>query len=348
MKKFLALAALVTAIGNAQAAGPINSFKVGNWSGGAYTNDRTRVFSHCAASTPYLNGILFLVGVTSELEWTLGFLHPQWQLQEGETIPVQFVFDERKTITLNARAISRTTVVVPMPNTSELVSVFRRSHFLKAIARGNTFTFRLDGTSRLLPVLVDCVRRQTQPTPVATTPQIPSSLPTANPTATGSGASELEIEALRLATNFVLQARLPNTRMLDRREFPTQLASYGAAWQSDGTSGAVKIIQTAASVKGIDVAAEVVAADARECKGKFASGRTSELVDSDVVFRGFSSCDDSAGLRVSQYLVVPRRKGGFVMFSLAASAKPGGMEPGLQKEEFLATFRRAALTSANE
>jgi hypothetical protein len=37
--------------------------------------------------------------------------------------------------------------------------------------------------------------------------------------------------------------------------------------------------------------------DANDCKGKFASGRTSELVDSDVVFRGFSSCDDTDGAR---------------------------------------------------
>ena len=32
------------------------------------------------------------------------------------------------------------------------------------------------------------------------------------------------------------------------------------------------------------MAAAVVAADAKECKGKFISGRNSELVDSDVVF----------------------------------------------------------------
>ena len=52
------------------------------------------------------------------------------------------------------------------------------------------------------------------------------------------------------------------------------------------------------------------ATDAKECKGKFASGRTSELVDSDVMFRGFSACEDSKGTRVSQYFVVPRDRAG--------------------------------------
>jgi hypothetical protein len=36
------------------AAGPIIPVTVGNWSGGAYTNDQTGAFSHCAAGTPDL------------------------------------------------------------------------------------------------------------------------------------------------------------------------------------------------------------------------------------------------------------------------------------------------------
>jgi hypothetical protein len=44
---------------------------------------------------------------------------------------------------------------------------------------------------------------------------------------------------------------------------------------------------------------------AEECKGKFASGRVSELVDSEVVFRGFYSCEDSDGARTVQLFVVP-------------------------------------------
>ena len=47
----------------------------------------------------------------------------------------------------------------------------------------------------------------------------------------------------------------------------------------------------------------------------------SELVDSDVVFRGFSSCEDSAGARISQYFLVSRKKGGFVLFSVVSNMK---------------------------
>ena len=53
----------------------------------------------------------------------------------------------------------------------------------------------------------------------------------------------------------------------------------------------MRIIPAQGETKEIDVAAAVVAADAKECKGKFISGRNSELVDSDVVFRGVATCE---------------------------------------------------------
>src|SRR6266853_2001142 len=95
-----------------------------------------------------------------------------------------------------------------------------------------------------------------------------------------------------------------------------------------------------------NVAAAVVATDARDCKGKFASGRMSELVDSDVVFRGFSSCEDSDGARFSQYFIVSRKKGGFVLFSVVSNMKTEEAKT-VTKEERLVDFRKAALVVVN-
>ena len=44
------------------AAGPFGSIHVGNWNGGAYTNDQTGAFSHCSAATGYASGVGVLVG----------------------------------------------------------------------------------------------------------------------------------------------------------------------------------------------------------------------------------------------------------------------------------------------
>src|SRR5262249_54056820 len=110
-----------------------------------------------------------------------------------------------------------------------------------------------------------------------------------------AGDAGLQIEAIQLATNFILQSRLQNPKVLDRSQTPVAFATFGAAWKSYEAMGAVKIIPPDPSIKGLDVAAAVAGADAKDCKGKFASGRVSELIDSEVVFRGFSSCEDTDG-----------------------------------------------------
>jgi hypothetical protein len=70
------------------------------------------------------------------------------------------------------------------------------------------------------------------------------------------------------------------------------------------------------------------------------------LVDSDVVFRGFASCDDSDGSRVAQYFIVPRPRGGFVMFSVQSNMKTP-QEQDVTKEENLAGFRKAVLLAVS-
>jgi hypothetical protein len=49
--------------GAAHAAGPFRPFQFGLWSGGAWTNDQTGAFSHCAASVPYTSGITMFASI---------------------------------------------------------------------------------------------------------------------------------------------------------------------------------------------------------------------------------------------------------------------------------------------
>lgn len=329
------------------AAGPHTRVAVGNWKGGSYTNDQTGAFTSCIASVPYLNGTHLYVMVTRQLSWNIGFSNPNWRLNPGERIPITFLFDGRR-FDLGATAMQKDMVTVPMQDRSDLIGAFRHASLLKAFAQGSEFQFRLDGTSRLLPALVDCVKQNTLDPSRSTTSAVPSSLPAPRAEAGGPEATLFEVESLRAATNFLLRAQVSNAKMLDRTEFPVAMASYGAVWKSNDLLGAVKVIPTDSGTKGIDVAAAVTAADAKECKGTFASGRTSELVDSDVVFRGFSTCEDSSGLRSSQYFVVPRRKGGFIMFSVGAITSAGAAAPQTTKQERISEFTKAALVSVSD
>jgi ketosteroid isomerase-like protein len=179
----------------------------------------------------------------------------------------------------------------------------------------------------------------------ATTPRLTSSQPEAS--TSQSADPDLQMEAMQLATNFILASGLRNPKVLSRQDTPIAFASFGAAWKSDEAVGAVKIVPPdGGQTKGLDVAAAIAAGDAAACKGKFASGRVSELIDSEVVFRGFSSCEHSDGARSVQFFVVPRKGGGFVIFSVA-SFETSASEPGsgFKAEEHLTGFQKAALTA---
>lgn len=346
-------AALILATG-AEAKGPYGSIRVGLWTGGAYTDDATGRFSHCAAGANYVSGVAVIVMMDASDTWMLGFAHEGWQLQAGEAFPINLTFDGQAPTHVFGRALTRNLVQVPMPSTSALMAQFRKASMMSALAKGQLFQFKLDGTAQLLPTLANCVASvkargianagdfTVSPVPKAAAAPAPvgGSLKTDAPQ---GNHAELQIEAIELATNFILKASLKNPKVLSRSDTPATLAT-GAAWRSDDASGFVRIIPAQPGMKGLDVTAVVIAADAKDCKGKFASARKSELVDSDVVFEGMVSCEDSDGTRLSHYFIVPRGKGGFVMFSVVVNVR-SQLAQNVTKEEKLGDLRKAALVA---
>ena len=360
MKLNLVVAALLSsliAISTAEARGPYGSINVGNWKGGAYTNDQTGEFSHCAARAGYDSGIYFMVTIDRGGGWTLGFHNAKWTLNNNQTFQIALTFDGQRPFNVQGVAISGNLIRVPMPVNSTLIAEFRKAKAMTAFTQGQLFQFKLDQTAVLLPTLANCVAMVKQqgianagdfsiklaPKPVAAAAATPAAAGgSLRPEAPPNLSPEIQIEAIELASNFILKTALHHPRVLSRAEMPIAFAATGAAWSADEAVGFVKIVPPKEGVKGLDVASAVVATDARDCKGKFASGRTSELVDSDVVFRGFSSCEDSDRPRISQYFIVSRKKGGFVLFPVVSNMKTEEAKT-VAKDERLADFRKAAL-----
>jgi len=340
----------------AEARGPYGSISVGNWKGGAFTNDQTGAFSHCGATAIYQSGIIFLVMVDGTPSWSLGFAHDSWSLSGGQSFPIALTFDGGRAVNVRGIALSNKLVRVPMPDNSSLINQFRKAKSMTAYAQGQLFQFNLDQTAQLLPTLVNCVARIKQygianagdfSLPAAPKQAVASPAPGGSlKPGPQTGPADIQIEAVELASNFILRTSLRNPHVLSRSETPAAIAASGAAWRSDEAAGFVRIIPPREGMKGIDVTAAVVAGDARECGGKFASGRMSELVDSDVVFRGFSSCEDSGGARISQYFLVSRKRGGFVLFSVVSNMKTEEART-VAKDERLADFRKAAWVVVN-
>jgi hypothetical protein len=344
----------------AQARGPYGSIRVAGWSGGAFTDDQTGAFSNCVATANYKSGIDFGVVVAKNMNWALAFSNPNWSLVRNQKFPIVLSFDGRNSFNVSGVVMASSTVLVPMPNASALIKSFRAAKTMSAFAQGNLFQFDLNGTSVMLPALVVCVDTMNKRglaaagdfTATLLAPKTSTQAPP--PTAASSlqpnipqdGSAEFQLEAMQIASNFILKASLSHPTLVSRAETPVSVAATGAAWRADNAMGFVRIVPPQSSVSGLDVAAAIIGNDAKQCKGKFASARNSELVDSDVVFRGMSSCEDSEKSLISEYFVFPRKAGGFVMFSVLTPAKTVGQQiQGPQRDEMNAGMRKAAYVS---
>ena len=157
IKAVVAAACFVLSATSSHARGPYGSITVGNWQGGAYTNDKNGAFTHCAAGTTYQSGIYFVVSIGENGSWRLGFAHESWRLTPGEAFPLALTFDGQPTFNVYGMPIGAQLVNVEMPTNSALITQFRKARVMTAFAQGQLFQFNLNQTGQLLPSLLNCV-----------------------------------------------------------------------------------------------------------------------------------------------------------------------------------------------
>src|SRR5579864_8505840 len=142
----------------ALAAGPYGSIHIGAWNGGAFTDDNTGAFSHCAAQSGYASGITLIVGQNTAGNWLLAFSHPSWQFLKDETFPLDVTFDGQAQFHLFVSAVSPIMMTAILPSKAA-IERFRKSHLMAATAKGHTFQFNLASTGQLLPVIANCAAK---------------------------------------------------------------------------------------------------------------------------------------------------------------------------------------------
>ncbi|KWV46267.1 serine protease [Bradyrhizobium macuxiense] len=153
----VAAAWLIASATSSSARGPYGSITVGNWQGGAFTNDKDGVFTHCSAGTSYQSGIFFMVAITANGSWRLGFFHDSWRLTPGEAFPLALTFDGQPAFNVYGMPFGAKLVNVEMPVNSALINQFRKARQMTAFAQGQLFQFNLNQTAQLLPALLNCV-----------------------------------------------------------------------------------------------------------------------------------------------------------------------------------------------
>lgn len=157
--------AFVTAIIGAILIAPVTSpaktmdtAMVGNWLVGAYSDDKSGEFSHCAMAASYRSGIYMVFSLNNAYQWTLGFADPEWRLTKGATVAVGMTIDHATPILDQATAITPTQVEIPLPQNNYLFDRFRRGYQLQVRALGRVYYFNLNSTSRALAALLNCTR----------------------------------------------------------------------------------------------------------------------------------------------------------------------------------------------
>jgi hypothetical protein len=200
---------LMAAPSSVSARGPYGAINVGNWKGGAYTNDQSGAFSHCAAGTQYQSGIYFVVTINDKAGWTLGFAHEKWTLTTGEAFPISLTFDGQAAFNVHGVPLADKLLQVPMPDNSALIAQFRKAKAMTAYTQGQLFQFKLDQTAQLLPTLANCVAKVKQfgiaaAGDFSVVPAAPKPVAAAGPPGPGTAPAKPEKTGSQTGTGFMV------------------------------------------------------------------------------------------------------------------------------------------------
>lgn len=290
-------------------SGTLAAWKSHSWSLGAYTNDRTKEFSHCAASAKYQSGTLLLFGITGDLKWNIGFSNPQWNLRPGSVYSIKYVVDENPVLTMSAEAINKEMIIAQLLDSAKLFELFRRGRLLRVQAEGPVLQFNLDNTSQILKELLECARRYARGDTVASTNPFEAAKNPTQPT-----VALLRAEATAIVANVLSTAGVGNFTLAP--EIPERLSFLHAIWSAPGLLGGVQIIETESPSSA---AATRLAFDADKCAGTFASGK---LPATGGAVRLMTACSENNKPPTrAEYTIVARPKGGvYIMLLIGTDA----------------------------
>lgn len=301
MRALVAFAsALLIGWSTAGHAKTIKTFEVGGWSAGAYTEDGK--FSHCAGTAGYNSGIYVTVLISRKYSWGVGFSNPSWRLTPGTEIPLAYVIDGGDVQQVTAKAISPTGVLVGFGGNSDRFRNFSRGRVLRIAASDQVFTFNLTDTSRLLPVLLNCVNEQVNPAPARAAVSRP----------------ELRADAMVFAANLLSEAGVTGFRIATSNELPEIKADV--VWVAGDVVGTINVLPSIQSQQVDELKSLMVGTRAKECKGTFFSGSMPDDNGDGRVVRVFTTCQSDKTL-TDYYLMVPRKAGGYYMMRTMTEGK---------------------------
>jgi|SRR5215813_308545 len=124
--------------------------------------DAKGALAACTAVNSFNNNGVVGVAMQTDRSWGVYLSRPSWHWEVGKPISVDVTFDSQAQYHLFAKPLSEDEhgLIIPMEGDG-LVEQFRRSKVMWVFFEGQSIPLILGGTSRLFPVLAECVRANT-------------------------------------------------------------------------------------------------------------------------------------------------------------------------------------------
>lgn len=305
----ISIAISATALPLANAA-QIDSFRSGSWGGGAYTNDQTGSFSHCAIEASYNSGITLIFALDSTFQWRLGFYNPNWRLTPGARYPVHFRIDRGSLHQGTAVAISGQAVKMELSPTTRLFQRFRHGYVLRVAAAGKSLNFNLTGTSVALNHLLSCTEHHVLQAKAADSANPFVSVPM---TSQKTHTKALINEATVLTANLLARSGISGFSILPEGNVPASLSYADVVWVAHGVVGTANVLPGLPNMKPSKIASSIAGGAASACEGQFASGPLPTTTPLGTMT--FGACKTSNGTVIAYYFVLPRSAGGYYVLA---------------------------------
>lgn len=316
MQRFASILGGLLLLASTANAATVNTFRVANWTGGAYVNDRTKQFEYCSASFSSPAGVDVAYLVDRQLRWRLTFSNASWRFLEGYAVNTFLRLDERYLV--QARSVVGADASVLDVQTEDPVSFFAAlwsANRLQVVAGGLRFEIDLVSSTEVLSALALCVVRQTG---IARRPN------------TGLGVRVNQIsrdEANAVAKNIQSFSRLAGFELLQSS------AQGGVAWKAGPVTGAIEITDPKGVRDLSGVPIRIIETENRNCREGFFFVWAVREVDSSPIARAFTGCPSPEGTTFTYYSAVARQAGGFYILSSKTSGGGfGGVVQGQLRE----------------
>ena len=301
--------ALLLTVAIALIAPPANAFTAGGWEGQA-NNDEDGTFRDCTMTADYANGITLAFIISRDFGWGLVLANDKWGLKVGSEKAVKLMVDSLATIAGTAKVVDVHGILIPLDNADPVVEAMRHGHTLSVITSAGKVSFKLSGTRDAIAALANCVSKHLEAEKAG---GIEAKAPDENK----DNGNKLftPSEAADFVSHLLAAAGITDYQIADPDANP--MPSFDVVWTYANGIVAALVGYKNMTAADLDEEANVVMADdAKNCKGDFASGKKiSEPEDSVSVKRLFTACRSTGRSVEIHYTLVKTESGHLIQIA---------------------------------